>query len=176
MVNQQYGHALSTVFGSNEKGVLRYYDEDDDPVINYLRFVDYRYIRVSFHPLKDQFVLSNSWKDPNWNSVRSIRTGLDGDEKDYRERVFGKNLIAIQEKSIAELLVDEVCCYSSPSLIKLLIKIGFPSFLCVPGCQLDPMVTGPVLLLCIVHIHYFGGQHHDHVDRDTLSESNSALI
>ncbi|KAI9881364.1 MAG: hypothetical protein M1830_003371 [Pleopsidium flavum] len=107
VVNQQYGQALSTVFGSQEKGTLRYYDDDDDPVINYLRFVDYRYIRFSFHPLKDKFVLSNSWKDPSWTNVKSIRAGLDGDEQEYRQRVFGKNLIGIQEKSVPQLLVDE---------------------------------------------------------------------
>lgn len=87
---------------------MRYYDEDDDPVITQLRFVDYRYIRFSFHPLKDIFVLCNSWKDPSWIDVRSIRAGLDGEEKERRQRVFGKNLISIEEKSVPQLLVDEV--------------------------------------------------------------------
>ena len=97
---------------------MRYYDEDDDPVMKQLRFVDYRYIRFSFHPLKDVFVLSNSWKDPSWTDVRSIRTGLDGEEKEYRQRVFGKNLISIEEKSVPQLLVDEVCLYIGPLMPK----------------------------------------------------------
>lgn len=66
-------------------------------------------MRFSFHPLKDKFVLSNSWKDPAWTDVKSIRAGLDGDEKEIRELVFGQNLIDIKQKTIPQLLVDEVC-------------------------------------------------------------------
>lgn len=73
-----------------------------------LRFLDYRYIRFYFHPLKDKFVLCTNWKDPNWSDIRSIRTGLDSDERSRREQVFGKNEIDIEQKSIPRLLVDEV--------------------------------------------------------------------
>ena len=84
------------------------YDEDDDPVLDHLRILDYRYMRFCYHPLKDRFVLCNSWKDPAWTDVKSIRAGLDGEEKDNRELVFGKNLIDIAQKSIPQLLLDEV--------------------------------------------------------------------
>lgn len=103
-----YGRALSTVFGSSGKAAERDYDEDDDPAIPRLHYLDYRYIRFFFHPLKDKFVLSNSWKDPEWVDVRSIRAGLDSDEREIREVVFGKNLIDIEQKSIPQLLLDEV--------------------------------------------------------------------
>lgn len=59
--------------------------------------------------MKDRFVLSNSWKDPTWTDVKSIRAGIAGEEKEMRELVFGKNLIDIEQKSIPQLLVDEVC-------------------------------------------------------------------
>ena len=84
------------------------YDEDDDPTLVYLRFLDYRYIRLFFHPLKDKFVLCSDWRDPNWTSVRSIRIGLDNNERQRREQVFDKNQIEILQKSIPQLLVDEV--------------------------------------------------------------------
>jgi cation-transporting ATPase 13A2 len=106
----EYGRSLSTVFGSTEKkeyAISEEYD-DDDPVLDDLRILDYRYIRFSFHPLKDRFILSNSWTDPVWTDVKSIRVGIDGDEKEWRELVFGKNLIDIEQKSIPQLLVDEV--------------------------------------------------------------------
>ena len=104
-----YGHSASTVFGLGEKkGYSLEYDEDDDPVLMNLRFLDYRYIRFCFHPLKDKFVLCSDWKDPNWTNVKSIRAGLDSDERHRREQVFGKNAIEIEEKSIPQLLVDEV--------------------------------------------------------------------
>ena len=104
-----YGHSASTVFGLGEKkGYSLDYDEDDDPVLMNLRFLDYRYIRFCFHPLKDKFVLCSDWKDPNWTDVKSIRAGLDSDERHRREQVFGENAIEIEEKSIPQLLVDEV--------------------------------------------------------------------
>ncbi|RDL35105.1 Cation-transporting ATPase [Venustampulla echinocandica] len=105
--SKEYGQPLSTVFGSAEKRFALQYDEDYDPILEDLRILDYRYMRFSFHPLKDKFVLSNSWKDPTWTNVRSIRVGITGDEKDNRELVFGKNLIDIKEKTIPQLLVDE---------------------------------------------------------------------
>lgn len=107
--SKYYGRSLSTVFGASEKHYAVLDDEDDDPVLEDLRILDYRYIRFSFHPVKDRFVLSNSWKDPNWTDVKSIRAGIDGDEKERRELVFGKNLIDIKQKTIPQLLIDEVC-------------------------------------------------------------------
>lgn len=104
----EYGRTLSTVFGEPSKRYALAYDEDDDPVLDDLRILDHRYMRFCFHPLKDKFVLCNSWKDPLWTDVRAIRAGIDGDEKDSRELAFGKNLIDIKQKTVAQLLVDEV--------------------------------------------------------------------
>ena len=91
-----------------EKQYASSYDEYDDSILGNLRLLDYRYMRFAYHPLKDKFVLSHSWKDPAWTDVKSIRSGIDGDEKKNRELVFGKNLIDIKEKTISQLLVDEV--------------------------------------------------------------------
>ncbi|MCJ1260209.1 hypothetical protein MMC22_000068 [Lobaria immixta] len=107
IVKCQYGHPVSTVFGSTEKDRIQDYDEDDDPMMTQLRFLDYRYVRFCFHPLKDRFVLCSNWKDPKWKNVRSIRGGLDGDERYRREQVFGQNQIDILQKSILQLLIDE---------------------------------------------------------------------
>ncbi|MCJ1378786.1 hypothetical protein MMC17_001885 [Xylographa soralifera] len=104
---EEYGHAVSTVFGPQGKGMFREYDEEDDPTIPQLRFLDYRYIRFVFHPLKGKFVLDNNFKDSAWKDVKSIRSGLESEERHRRAQVFGKNLIDIQQKSIAQLLFDE---------------------------------------------------------------------
>ena len=58
---QSFGNALSSVFGYSEKGKLTDYDEYDDPIMDDLRILDYRYIRFCYHPLKDKFVLGNTW-------------------------------------------------------------------------------------------------------------------
>ncbi|KAF2750201.1 P-type ATPase-like protein [Sporormia fimetaria CBS 119925] len=108
-VNQQsYGRSLSTVFGDSEKmHRTDFDDESEDPVIKQLRTLDYRYIRFSYHPLKDKFILANTWKDPAWTDISALREGLENEERDYRELVFGRNNIDIEEKSTSQLLVDE---------------------------------------------------------------------
>jgi cation-transporting ATPase 13A3/4/5 len=108
ITKQEYGRPLSSVFGNQEKSGFRDYDEDRDPIIKSLRSIDYRYIRFFFNPLKDKFLVGNTWKDPTWTNVRTIRSGLEAEERDYREQVFGKNLIDIENKSTMQLLVDEV--------------------------------------------------------------------
>jgi cation-transporting ATPase 13A2 len=101
-----YEKPLSTVFGAEKHRQTSY--EDDDPILPKLRLLDYRYMRFCFHPFKGRFVSIDSWKDPSWVDVKSIRAGIDGEEKDTREAVFGNNLINIKEKTIPQLLMDEV--------------------------------------------------------------------
>ena len=104
-----YGHETSTVFGlMKRRGHLANYDEDEDPILKHLRMLDYRYIRFCFHPLIDKFVSFDNWRDPQWANLKSIRTGLDSDERHRRFQVFGTNQIHVQQKSIPQLLVDEV--------------------------------------------------------------------
>lgn len=103
----EYGQPLSSVFGVTGNQKFSSYDEEEDPVMQHLHFLDYRYIRFCFNPLKDRFLMTNTWKDPNWNDVEVIRNGIDSEEKESRELVFGKNLIDIEQKSVGQLLVDE---------------------------------------------------------------------
>lgn len=104
---QEFGHPLSSVFGNPSKRKMQEYDDYDDPILDELRVLDYRYIRFCFHPLKDKFVAGNTWKDPAWTDVVSVRAGIDSDEQELRERIFGKNVIDIEQKSMGQLLVDE---------------------------------------------------------------------
>ncbi|KAF6815850.1 p-type ATPase [Colletotrichum sojae] len=101
-----YGRAMSTIFGSSEKNYV--IDDDYDPIINELRILNYRYVRLYFNQQKDKFVMFNGWVDPHWTDTRAVRAGIDSDEKGVREVVFGSNLIDIEQKSIPRLLVDEV--------------------------------------------------------------------
>ncbi|KAF7562565.1 hypothetical protein G7046_g1558 [Stylonectria norvegica] len=106
--SQPYDRPASTVFGLSKKLSFDAFDEDNDPIINDLRSLDYRYVRLSFNPIEDKFVLCSGWKDPNWTDIRILRAGLDNDEKNSREIVFGSNLIDIEQKTMGQLLVDEV--------------------------------------------------------------------
>jgi cation-transporting ATPase 13A3/4/5 len=104
--SQSYGRPLSTVFGDPPGHV---YDEDTDPTMVNLRFLDYRHMRFCYHPLEDKFALISGWKDPSWVNAKVMRGGLDADERDSREQIFGQNVIDIQQKTVPQLLVDEVC-------------------------------------------------------------------
>jgi len=106
-VQANFDQPLSYVFGNSSKRKPREYDEYEDPMLDELRILDYRYIRFCFHPLKDKFVLGSSWKDPAWTDVSVVRSGIDADEYESRERIFGKNQIDIEQKSMGQLLVDE---------------------------------------------------------------------
>lgn len=71
-----------------------------------LRFLDYRYIRFIYHPKKDKFVLNTSWNSSR--DVKCIRVGLGADERLKRHKIYGMNIIDIEQKSVAQLLFDEV--------------------------------------------------------------------
>ncbi|KAL6790409.1 putative Ca2+ pump [Trichoderma sp. SZMC 28013] len=105
---QDYGQPLSSIFGLPEKSFSYGLDDENDPVVDDLRSLNYRYVRFCYHPLKDKFVLLSGWKDPSWTDMQAVRTGLDSDEKSTREIIFGNNLIDIEQKSVGQLLVDEV--------------------------------------------------------------------
>ncbi|OJJ55329.1 hypothetical protein ASPSYDRAFT_159263 [Aspergillus sydowii CBS 593.65] len=102
--NRAYERPLSTVFADT----YRYtYDEDSDPTVEQLRHFDYRYLRFFYHPLEDKFLLISGWKDPSWTNAKSMRVGLNADDRDSREQIFGKNAIDIQQRSLLKLLTDE---------------------------------------------------------------------
>ena len=105
---QPYGHPFSTVFGAAEKDQFLEYEEDDDPILDILRTIDYRYIRFIYHPLRDKFVLSSSFRDSTWDNVRSMKEGIDNEDRTQREQVFGPNLIDIEQKPILKLLFEEI--------------------------------------------------------------------
>ncbi|KKY29243.1 putative p-type atpase [Phaeomoniella chlamydospora] len=109
---EAYGQPLSTVFDPLGKEAVNGYNYEEDPVLDFLRILDYRYMKLIYHPLEDIFMLNNSWKDPNWNDVLSLRAGLDSDERDVRNQVFGKNMIDIHQKTTPQLLLDELPCDS----------------------------------------------------------------
>lgn len=116
----------------NNSGLV--YDEDLDPTIVSLRYVDYRYLRFFYHPIEDKFSLINGWKDHSWTSAKAMRGGLDADERDSREQIFGKNNINIQQKNIPQLLMDEVSrIHLQNRRGCLLTSIGVSSVLYVPG-------------------------------------------
>jgi cation-transporting ATPase 13A3/4/5 len=110
--------------GSTKEHEFQPFDEDDDPPLPYLRFLDYRYIRFCFQPVEDKFVPTGAWKDPSWTDVTALKIGLDAEERESREQVFGPNLIGIEEKSIPQILMDEVSLVTAP--LTIVESLNFP--------------------------------------------------
>ncbi|KAG5287083.1 cation-transporting ATPase [Histoplasma ohiense] len=108
VVSQPYDRPLSTVFGAPAKEVdTPIFDEEYDPVISTLRFLDFRYIRFYYHPAEYRFLQCTGWKDPSWTSIKALRIGLTAEERDFREQIFGPNIIDIRQKSIPQIMIDE---------------------------------------------------------------------
>lgn len=168
--SEEYGYPLSSVFTQSGREKLNGYRYDGDHELPVLRYLDYRYMRLIYHPLEDKFVLNNDWWDPQWESVKALREGLDTDERDPREQVFGRNMIEIQEKTIPELLLDEVSHFSFQYVIQL-TAIGFSSFLHLSSRKSSLMVNGRILLLCCCHFLDICVLNHKHRRRNSLGMS-----
>jgi hypothetical protein len=82
-------------------------EAEDDPVLEEIRYLDYRYIRFVFHPIRGKFQLMSNWRDPSWRNLKDVLDGLEGDTRDARAGLFGENIIDIEEKPIFKLLIDE---------------------------------------------------------------------
>lgn len=108
--SEEYGYSLSSVFNPPAREKSNGHGYYHDREMEWLRYLDYRYMRLIYHPLEDKFVLNNDWWDPQWTDVKAMRAGLDSEEREPRDQVFGKNVIEIKEKTIPQLLMDEVSC------------------------------------------------------------------
>jgi len=168
--SQLYGRPISTVFADTQ---CYLYDEDNDPTISSLRYIDYRYLRFFYHPLEDKFCLLNGWKDQTWENVRMMRGGLDADDRDSREQIFGTNIVDIKQKSVPQLLIDEVSGLfhrtPSPPIGLLLTNKGFSPVLYISGRQSYSLVARRILLLCCLYISHICLQHQCNSDRNKIS-------
>lgn len=105
IVQKPFGAYLNSIF---ETGRRADDPEDNDPFLESVRYLDYRYVRFVWNPLVHRFVLYNNYKDPAWRgAARKCREGLEEDSKVRRLSLFGANQIDIAEKTIPQLLVDE---------------------------------------------------------------------
>lgn len=158
VIMQTYGRPVSSVFGPPEKTfAYGLDDEESDPLLDILRTLDYRYVRLCYHPLKGKFVMSTGWRDPAWTNVRAVRPGLNSEEKAMRKVIFGNNLIDIEQKPMGQLLLDEAGLHGREgrSLCSMLTELaGAAPFLYLPDSQPSTLVRGLLLLLCYLHFYH----------------------
>lgn len=123
--NFGYNRQLSTVFRTEkastaeERSAIDTFNEsenndqdvkslDADLLLPTLRTIEYRHIKLFYHPSKDKFLTNTDWVDKNWANVQEVRRGIDNKTRNDRYSVFGPNIIDMDEKSTSQLLVDEI--------------------------------------------------------------------
>ncbi|KAI5308432.1 hypothetical protein KEM55_005731, partial [Ascosphaera atra] len=110
VTDKEYDLPLYTVFKPPKKHTMESptFDDHYDAALPRLRYLDYRYIRFYYHPFEDGFFVNADWKHLSWTNVKNLREGLDADARDQREQVFGPNAIDIEQKTVGQILLDEV--------------------------------------------------------------------
>lgn len=82
--------------------------KEANPVIPYVLSFEYRYIKFFYNPLDDIFKTNSTWYDIHWLNIKNLREGCSQQLYEQRTELFGDNSIKIQEKTIGQLLLDEV--------------------------------------------------------------------
>ncbi|KAG0036369.1 hypothetical protein BGZ82_004307 [Podila clonocystis] len=104
-----YGGPMGSVFGPEQ---LSRADMDkgyeDTEILHDMRYFDYQYIRFIFNPLEQAFMQNAHWKDSAWTSISNCERGLAREQHQERMMVFGQNVIDVEEKTVGQLLVQEV--------------------------------------------------------------------
>jgi hypothetical protein len=89
-----------------------------------------------------------------------MRSGLDADDRDSREQIFGKNVIDIQQKPLFQLLIDEVSSRNYLAIERMILtNEGLSPILYLPTCEPYSLVSRRILLLCCLHFPYLCLQH-----------------
>ncbi|KAI5300506.1 hypothetical protein KEM56_002389, partial [Ascosphaera pollenicola] len=110
VTTEDYDLPLYTLFRSPAKfspASSPSFDDEYAADISTVHYLDYRYIRFYYHPIEDGFFTNGDWKHPTWNNVKNLREGLNADDRDLRELVFGPNVIDIEQKTVGQILVEE---------------------------------------------------------------------
>ncbi|KAF9572172.1 hypothetical protein EC968_010179 [Mortierella alpina] len=112
IATKYFGGSLRSVFTSEQLDRVDDGDEyaqiDTSGILDDMRYFDYQYIRFIFNPVTHTFLPNSHWSDPEWTSIARCEQGLDRETQQERTKVFGLNLIDVEEKTVGQLLVHEV--------------------------------------------------------------------
>ncbi|KAG0329471.1 hypothetical protein BGZ99_001857 [Dissophora globulifera] len=109
-----YGGPIDSVFSPEQLEKPDYHDDDtyDETVttgmMHDMRYFDHQYIRFIYNPSAQSFMQNSQWKDPDWARAVNCERGIGRETHQERTMVFGQNIIDVQEKTIGQLLVQEV--------------------------------------------------------------------
>ncbi|CCE78473.1 Piso0_001096 [Millerozyma farinosa CBS 7064] len=85
-----------------------YQERENDPFVTRIHSFTYRYLKFFYSPVEDIFKTNGNWYDIHWLNLKNTKDGISETTHKSRSQIFGKNDIIIDEKSVPQLLVDEV--------------------------------------------------------------------
>ncbi|KAG0374958.1 hypothetical protein BGX24_009717 [Mortierella sp. AD032] len=107
-----YGGPIDSVFSPEQMEKPEDDESYDETVttgtLHDMRYFDHQYIRFIYNPSAQAFMQNSQWKDPDWSNSANCERGIGRETHQERTMVFGSNLIDVQEKTIGQLLVQEV--------------------------------------------------------------------
>ncbi|KAF8929411.1 hypothetical protein BGZ58_008955 [Dissophora ornata] len=109
-----YGGPIDSVFSPEQMEKPDYGDDDSyeetvtSGMLHDMRYFDYQYIRFIYNPSAQSFMQNSHWKDSDWSRVANCERGIGRETHQERAMVFGENIIDVQEKTVGQLLVQEV--------------------------------------------------------------------
>ncbi|KAG0249555.1 hypothetical protein BG011_009135 [Mortierella polycephala] len=107
-----YGGPIDSVFSQEQLEKPEGDGGNDETVttgmMHDMRYFDYQYIRFIYNPSVQTFMQNSHWKDPDWLRAASCERGIGRETHQERTMVFGLNIIDVQEKTVGQLLVQEV--------------------------------------------------------------------
>ncbi|KAG0214920.1 hypothetical protein BGX28_001126 [Mortierella sp. GBA30] len=113
VITKYFGGPLSSVFSPEQMEKLenedeRYEETTASMLLHDMRYFDYQYIRFIYNPITNAFLQNSHWKDAEWTTVARCGQGLERETHQERSMVFGQNVIDVQEKTVGQLLVQEI--------------------------------------------------------------------
>ncbi|KAG0284884.1 hypothetical protein BGZ96_010787 [Linnemannia gamsii] len=107
-----YGGPIDSVFSPKQmekpEDDESYNDTVTTGTLHDMRYFDYQYIRFIYNPSAQAFMQNSQWKDPDWNMAANCERGVGRETHQERTMVFGLNLIDVKEKTVGQLLVQEI--------------------------------------------------------------------
>lgn len=82
--------------------------KEDDPIVPVMHSFEYRYIKFYFDPTHDLFRTNSHWHDLQWLSLSNTHDGISQLTYESRLQIFGENNMVLHEKTVLELLTNEV--------------------------------------------------------------------
>jgi cation-transporting ATPase 13A2 len=107
-LNERLSSFLTLADLKSDLDEIQLQSKERDPVISSMHSFTYRYIKFFYSPVEDLFKTNSNWYDVHWLNVKNTNEGVLQSAQEQRLLIFDENKIDIEEKTVIQLLTDEV--------------------------------------------------------------------